>query len=209
MWNIDKKDEFSTKQTFVEEDQEEDIINNSREASITSKRSPLNATDLRNSDSQRLTGKKRTSSFLEMDYEHTSKRNTSYMKQAVFQVENDGLMSATFDNPFKKEVGSEASRGHDGLNLHIQSEIISHDQHKFAQIMVMDEISPEDVMESLSVEMNRHMVFKAGQGAGLSGSFFFFSHDNKFLIKTVNELEMKILLGMLDDMISHFNKTNN
>ena len=73
----------------------------------------------------------------------------------------------------------------------------------------MDGISPLDVMTSLSVEMNRHMVFKAGQGAGLSGSFFFFSHDNKFLIKTVNEIEIKILLGMLDDMIEHFDKTEN
>lgn len=53
------------------------------------------------------------------------------------------------------------------------------------------------------------MVFKAGQGAGLSGSFFFFSHDNKFLIKTMNSKERKLLLGMLDDMIEHYKATNN
>jgi Phosphatidylinositol-4-phosphate 5-kinase len=38
---------------------------------------------------------------------------------------------------------------------------------------------------SFDVEKNRGMVFKAGQGAGKSGSFFFFSHDNKFIIKTL------------------------
>lgn len=53
------------------------------------------------------------------------------------------------------------------------------------------------------------MVFKAGQGAGLSGSFFFFSHDDKFLIKTINKKEKEILLNMLDDLISHFEVTDN
>ena len=53
------------------------------------------------------------------------------------------------------------------------------------------------------------MVFKAGQGAGLSGSFFFFSHDNRFLIKTMNLKERELLLAMLDDMIEHFKSTDN
>jgi 1-phosphatidylinositol-4-phosphate 5-kinase len=52
-------------------------------------------------------------------------------------------------------------------------------------------------------------VFKAGQGAGKSGSFFFFSFDNKFLIKTLNTTEKKILLGMLDDYIEHIVTTEN
>ena len=75
--------------------------------------------------------------------------------------------------------------------------------------MDLDGVTPSDLMDSLSVEQNRHMVFKAGQGAGLSGSFFFFSHDNKFLIKTMNSKERKLLLGMLDDMIEHYRATNN
>ena len=45
------------------------------------------------------------------------------------------------------------------------------------------------------------MVFKAGQGAGASGSFFFFSYDSKFLIKTLAGFEKKILIKMLDDYI--------
>ena len=52
--------------------------------------------------------------------------------------------------------------------------------------MQLDSIEPEKMMESLSLAENRHMVFKAGQGAGASGSFFFFSHDGKFLIKTLS-----------------------
>jgi hypothetical protein len=53
------------------------------------------------------------------------------------------------------------------------------------------------------------MVFTAGEGAGASGSFFFFSHDNKFLIKTMTKSEMDKFLDMLDDYIFHFKKTSN
>ena len=65
------------------------------------------------------------------------------------------------------------------------------------------------MMKSLSLLENRHMVFKAGQGAGASGSFFFFSHDNKFLIKTLKGFEKKILLDMLDDYVAHIINTDN
>ena len=75
--------------------------------------------------------------------------------------------------------------------------------------MNLDNISPQDMMKSLSLDANRNMVFQAGEGAGKSGSFFFFSHDNRFLIKTLKGAEKKILLNMLDDYIDHIEKTNN
>jgi hypothetical protein len=73
----------------------------------------------------------------------------------------------------------------------------------------MDGISPYEVMQSLSIEANRDQVFSAGQGAGKSGSFFFFSHDHRFLIKTLKGSEKDIFLGMLDDYISHIKKSEN
>ena len=51
--------------------------------------------------------------------------------------------------------------------------------------------SPEVLHQSLSPKYNRDMVFKAGEGAGRSGSFFFFSHDNKFIVKTMTEDELR------------------
>jgi hypothetical protein len=77
------------------------------------------------------------------------------------------------------------------------------------EIMKLDGIMPEDLMKSLSLEMNRNMVFKAGEGAGQSGSFFFFSHDNRFLIKTLRGDEKKRMLEILDDYIDHIKKTKN
>ena len=75
--------------------------------------------------------------------------------------------------------------------------------------MDLDNISCEDMINSLSLEENRNMVFKAGEGAGKSGSFFFFSHDNRFLIKTLQGGEKKLFLGMLDDYIKHIEETEN
>jgi hypothetical protein len=69
--------------------------------------------------------------------------------------------------------------------------------------MRLDHISPEHIKASLSVDCNRQMVFKAGEGAGASGSFFFFSHDNRFLIKTLQSEEKHKMLAMLDDYVNY------
>ncbi len=77
------------------------------------------------------------------------------------------------------------------MNLKVKSSVISHQQQKFKEILEIDGIDSQQIKDSLSVEANRHRVFKAGEGAGSSGSFFFFSHDNKFIIKTISNDEMK------------------
>ena len=73
----------------------------------------------------------------------------------------------------------------------------------------MDGIKPSDLMKSLSMEENRQNVFKAGEGAGQSGSFFFFSKDNRFLIKTMRGSELEVMLNILDSYIEHLKNTNN
>ena len=53
------------------------------------------------------------------------------------------------------------------------------------------------------------MVFKAGEGAGASGSFFFFSHDRRFLIKTMSSGEKKKMLKMVDAYVQHIDNSKN
>lgn len=53
------------------------------------------------------------------------------------------------------------------------------------------------------------MMFKAGEGAGSSGSFFFFSHDQRFLIKTMTYEEVIKMRKMLDAYIEHIKATKN
>ena len=60
------------------------------------------------------------------------------------------------------------------------------------------------IEQSLSPAFNRDQVFKAGEGAGRSGSFFFFSHDRKFIIKTMSKGELNLLLGLMEPLAEHF-----
>lgn len=62
------------------------------------------------------------------------------------------------------------------------------------------------LIDSLNVRFNNDQVFKAGEGAGASGSFFFFSYDQKFLIKTLTESEVKILDKLIHPYIDHLVK---
>ena len=48
------------------------------------------------------------------------------------------------------------------------------------------------------------MVFKAGEGAGRSGSFFFFSHDNQYIIKTMTQGELDLYLRLLPKFQKHY-----
>ena len=57
--------------------------------------------------------------------------------------------------------------------------------------------------QSLSPALNSDRLFEAGEGAGKSGSFFFFSHDKKYLIKTMKENELQVMLRILPHYLEH------
>ena len=50
-------------------------------------------------------------------------------------------------------------------------------------------------------------MFQAGGGAGRSGSFFFFSHDRKFIIKTMKTSELELFLS-LRGLFAEHHKSN-
>lgn len=50
------------------------------------------------------------------------------------------------------------------------------------------------------------MVFKAGEASGKSGSFFFFSHDKKFIVKTMTSGDLKMFKKIFK---SYFSVVNN
>lgn len=54
------------------------------------------------------------------------------------------------------------------------------------------------MLKSFKIELNRENVFKAGEGAGKSGSFFFSTHDSKYLVKTMKCSEKQDFLEVLD-----------
>lgn len=74
---------------------------------------------------------------------------------------------------------------------------------KFQMILERDQITMAQLIESFDLVNNRNRVFEAGEGAGRSGSFFFTTHDTRFMIKTMRGPEKKEFLKMIDSYISH------
>jgi len=72
---------------------------------------------------------------------------------------------------------------------------------------MLDKITCCDICKSLDIEKNKNRVFKAGEGAGASGSFFFFSYNNRFIIKTMTKPELKVLLDILPSYVDHVKKS--
>jgi hypothetical protein len=70
----------------------------------------------------------------------------------------------------------------------------------------MDNVTNKQVGISLCAEFNRQQVFKAKESAGKSGSFFLFSFDNKFLIKTMNNSELAVFRQALPKYVQFLRK---
>ncbi len=51
---------------------------------------------------------------------------------------------------------------------------------------------------------NRDQIFSSGEASGASGSFFFFSHDKRFIVKTMSDEELELIQKILPNMYSHF-----
>ena len=69
----------------------------------------------------------------------------------------------------------------------------------FAKIRNLSGISDTDILNSLNPILNKENLRSVGDGSGKSGSFFFFSHDEQFIIKIIPNYEKTVLVGMLEN----------
>jgi 1-phosphatidylinositol-4-phosphate 5-kinase len=74
---------------------------------------------------------------------------------------------------------------------------------------MLDDLTFQNLAQSLDFEKNLENIYSAGTGAGKSGSFFFHSSDSKFILKTIKSSEMKTLLNMIDEYHQYFVENNN
>lgn len=102
--------------------------------------------------------------------------------------------------------GSEFVDGDQIMTINEEVQSIEFAPALFEAIRKMDGVTDRMIQRSLKPELNRKQVFKAKESAGKSGSFFFFSHDKKFLLKTMNDSEMKVFKEMLPQYINHLHK---
>jgi len=74
----------------------------------------------------------------------------------------------------------------------------------FEQVTRSDGIS-EDLISSLDLGRNYSRIMKSGEAqGGRGGEFFFFSDDNRLIIKTLSTKDLKVLLGILPRYGKHF-----
>jgi hypothetical protein len=78
----------------------------------------------------------------------------------------------------------------------------------FAQLRSRDGFTLADIEQSLSPinDANIKSIFKAGEGMGKSGSFFFFSHDTNFLIKTMTMNDFNAFMYVFKFYFEHINQ---
>lgn len=79
----------------------------------------------------------------------------------------------------------------------------------FQRMRSMDDIYFEQIQKSLNPRSNRDQIFKTGEAAGASGSFFFFSHDRRFIVKTMNKEELELLQRILPNLHKHLKQNPN
>ena len=72
-----------------------------------------------------------------------------------------------------------------------------------------DEITDDIMIKVFSPSKNKSAIEKMSESKGKSGSFFFYSHDRKFIIKTISGDERKTLLDIFHDYFNYIkeNKT--
>ena len=78
----------------------------------------------------------------------------------------------------------------------------------FAYLRYLDGFSQNDLYQSLDPENPENIknIFKAGEGMGKSGSFFFFTHDSRFLIKTMTQDDFDAFMRMFKFYFEHINE---
>lgn len=75
--------------------------------------------------------------------------------------------------------------------------------HLFADLLEANNLNINLIERSLSPAFNRQQACKAGEGSGKSGSFFFFSHDKQFIIKTMKSAELVALRRILPQYVNY------
>jgi len=80
---------------------------------------------------------------------------------------------------------------------------------KFDELRKNDGISDDIMIKSFSPIKNKSAIDKMGESKGKSGSFFFYSHDRKFIIKTITNEEKETMDKILIDYYLYIKQHDN
>jgi 1-phosphatidylinositol-4-phosphate 5-kinase len=98
--------------------------------------------------------------------------------------------------------------GHEGddrdtLTLHREVTVTQYAPLAFREVRKFDHVTDEMLYSSLDAAMNVNGIQNAGTGAGLSGQFFIFSYDKRFILKTMHRSEIDQMIRVLPSYYEH------
>ena len=121
-------------------------------------------------------------------------------KDSLLKEQNeDDIESNSTDKNNKNYINS---NGEDASIIEYEPEI-------FNDLRKNDEISDEIMIKVFSPSKNKSAIDKMSESKGKSGSFFFYSHDRKFIIKTITEGEKNTLSNILHDYYNYIKDHKN
>ena len=81
--------------------------------------------------------------------------------------------------------------------------IINHRPEIFENIKKYFNITEKALLKSMNLNSNKSNIFSIGEGEGKSGSFFFYSFDQKFIIKTISSDNLNFFLKFVKKYSAH------
>lgn len=144
-----------------------------------------------------------------------SRRRVSVKPQKVLDSHNQKKIEDADPakmSSFKQRATYEDDHSDDGrqdleLLIDKQFQCIEYAPDVFAHLRNLDRITLTDLRRSLNPELDANVIRieRAGEGMGKSGSFFFFSHDDRFLIKTMTLDDFDAFMKLFKTYFEHIN----
>ena len=125
------------------------------------------------------------------EYDENKKEEQSVYKK-LSQLKEEG-------NIDKTQRESDLIRGINKVKIYEDVKLYDYAYRGFLKLRAMDGITSDMIKYSLCPESNLESAKKAQESTGKSGSFFFFSFDKRFIIKTMFTSELDKFMEHLTD----------
>ena len=126
-------------------------------------------------------------------YLNTIDNKKNDIKSLILEVSSDQEEKLIEDKDKEKsQEGGVFNNGEDAF-------ITEYFADKFDELRKDDGITDDIMIKSFTPIKNKSAIDKMGEGKGKSGSFFFYSHNRKFIIKTITNEEKETMDNILLD----------
>ncbi|CAD8065085.1 unnamed protein product [Paramecium primaurelia] len=92
------------------------------------------------------------------------------------------------------------------LELTLPFQIQEYAPAVFQDIREKNGICHKQFQNSLRLDHNQNQIKKTQESLGKSGSFFFYTYDNVFVLKTITQSEIKLIYDFLEDYYKYINR---